>query len=192
MSETREETIARFMKFVRVTENGCWEWQGGLVYPPRSTPYGHFSFGKASAVFTGQQMTSHKAAYLLFVGQVPPGLELDHLCRNTICACPTHLEAVTHRENVLRGVCPSAKNAQKTHCKRGHEFTPENTYPQKNRSGNGRACRTCEREKSRRLQRKYIVERPGYAEHRRALARRRYAHNRSLHAFAVALVSGWF
>lgn len=69
-------------------------------------------------------------------------LELDHLCRNRRCCRPDHLEPVTHKENVLRGMAPSAINARKTHCKRGHEFTAENIYP----SPDGvRRCRECRR-----------------------------------------------
>jgi hypothetical protein len=71
-------------------------------------------------------------------------MHLDHLCRNTRCVNPDHLEPVTLAENVLRGVSSPAMNARKTHCDSGHEFTPANTYisPRSERK-----CRACGRER---------------------------------------------
>jgi hypothetical protein len=66
-------------------------------------------------------------------------MTIDHLCRNTSCVRPDHLEVVTREENALRG----SRNAAKTHCDRGHEFTPENTYVPPSRDH--RACRECRR-----------------------------------------------
>lgn len=82
---------------------------------------------------------AHAAAYTLERGPVPPGLELDHLCRNRACCEPSHLEAVTKRVNTLRSNNIMAQNARRTHCIHGHEFTPENTYPE----AKGRSCRAC-------------------------------------------------
>lgn len=70
---------------------------------------------------------AHRVMYENCVGPIPEGLVLDHLCRNTICINPDHLEPVTVIENLMRGVGESAKNKRKTHCIRGHKFTPENT-----------------------------------------------------------------
>lgn len=77
-----------------------------------------------------------------FYGSIGKGLEIDHLCRNRKCVNPLHLEAVTRKTNVLRGVSPSAKNAVKTTCAKGHMFDDKNTYV-RIRKGGGRACREC-------------------------------------------------
>lgn len=88
----------------------------------------------------------HRAAYEIAVGSIPESLTLDHLCRIRSCWRPAHLEPVTLAENIRRGMSPTAINARKTHCPRGHAFTPENTYITRKR-GN-RACRICTRVKS--------------------------------------------
>lgn len=90
----------------------CWEWESGID----RLGYGSF---KVSGLKTISK--SHTISYLHFVGDVPDGLELDHLCRNRSCCNPAHLEPVTHRENMRRG------NAARTYCPNGHAFTTENT-----------------------------------------------------------------
>lgn len=102
----------------------CWLWTGG-------TSYGYGLFWNVPA---------HRWAYENLVGPIPPGLHIDHLCRNPPCVNPAHLEPVTVRENTLRGVGTSAQNARKTYCIHGHPFSDENTY--RPPSG-GRYCRTC-------------------------------------------------
>lgn len=81
---------------------------------------------------------AHRFFYEHFIGEIPEGLEIDHLCHNTICVNPAHLEAVTHSENLRR----EHAFRPKTHCPQGHEYTPENTY--KTPSGK-RQCRICGR-----------------------------------------------
>lgn len=80
---------------------------------------------------------AHRWAYLHFVGKIPAGLDLDHLCRNRWCVNPEHLEPVTRSENLTRGY---AARGPKTYCKHGHRFDPENTFQ---RSDGGRGCRAC-------------------------------------------------
>ena len=108
--------------------SSCWLWIGATT--------GH---GYGYIKDRGVRMSSHRVMYELERGPIPSGLELDHLCRNTICVNPAHLEPVTHRENILRGMSPYAKRARQTHCLNGHEFTPENTYRYRGR----RMCRAC-------------------------------------------------
>lgn len=78
---------------------------------------------------------AHRFAYFVITGELPK-LELDHLCRVRACVNPEHLEPVTALENKLRS---PLSNINKTHCKRGHEFTPDNTV----KVPGGRGCRTC-------------------------------------------------
>ena len=85
---------------------------------------------------------THRIIYEAMVEPIPDGLELDHLCRNRACVNPDHLEPVTHQVNTLRGETVSSINARKTHCKRGHEFTPDNTYITPTGQ---RHCRACQR-----------------------------------------------
>lgn len=114
---------------------GCWEWVAAL----RGVK------GYGSFTLNGRSTQAHRASYTLLVGPIPDGAVLDHLCRNRKCVNPEHLEPVTDRENILRGDGVAAHNAQKTSCKNGHAFTPENTLTHKS----GRGCRQCGRDRSR-------------------------------------------
>jgi len=119
----------------------CVEWPGSL-----RQGYGHYQRGRFRSPTYVSKM-AHRHVYEECIGLIPEGLHLDHLCRNTKCVNPNHLEAVSPRENMLRGVSPAARNAVKTHCSRGHEFNEENTY----HHGKGRHCKECRR----RLNREY-------------------------------------
>ena len=120
--------LERFMAKVEKTES-CWIWNGATG---RREGYGMFWMD-------GKMATAYRAAYVLFKGPVPEGLQLDHLCRNRRCVNPDHLEAVTHRTNVMRGEGACAQNARKTHCRNGHELAGENVSIEVG----GRRCRTC-------------------------------------------------
>jgi hypothetical protein len=135
-------TLAEYMR-ERVSVGGfesCWEWQG---HRDRQ------GYGKVSGSRGGG--FAHRAFYEMRRGPIARDLTLDHLCRNRACCNPSHLEAVTHTENVLRGLSPTAVNAQKTRCPNGHEYDSENTYI--TRAGK-RHCRACHRERSRERQRR--------------------------------------
>jgi len=113
----------------------CHVWIG-----PKSTK----GYGRICVNSKPQQV--HRVAYEAYGGIIPPGKQLDHLCRVRACWNPKHVEPVTNRENILRGVGLSAENARKTHCKRGHEFTEGNT--QLVSTSGQRKCRTCNRMES--------------------------------------------
>lgn len=126
--------LERWLRRVNKTDT-CWLWTGIV----RADGYGSFTYARP------KKMVAHKWGYEQLIGPVPLDLQLDHLCRVRNCVNPAHLEPVTQTENVRRGVSPSAQNFRKTHCKRGHEFTPENTYVWSGQAG--RNCRTCRRER---------------------------------------------
>ena len=124
-----EEQTERFFKFIDKTES-CWNWTGFK----NAQGYGHFRM-------KDHVYKAHRVSYLIKYEKIDSDLYIDHLCRNTSCVNPSHLEQVTHKENIIRGDGITASNARKTHCKYGHEFTPENTY----QKSMGRECRTCKK-----------------------------------------------
>lgn len=113
-------------------ENGCLEWRG---WQTRN------GYGQVKTA-TGEIARVHRLAYEAFVGPIPEGFVVDHLCRNRKCWNPSHLEAVTQRTNVMRGEGLAAVNASKDSCDAGHLFDEANTYL---RPEGGRACKTCRR-----------------------------------------------
>lgn len=119
---------------------GCHLWTGGV----NQDGYGLLERG-------GKSMMAHRWYWIQFRGPIPEGMQLDHLCRNHRCVNPDHLEIVTNRENVMRGESPHVVLSRLNHCKRGHEFTSENTIQ---KSGGGRQCRTCQYEARRRYERR--------------------------------------
>lgn len=127
--------IERILKHVSVSAStGCWNW---TACKDRD------GYGKITVDRSGKR--AQRVSYEAFRGPIPSGLFTDHLCRNRACVNPWHLEPVTHTINQRRGNTISSQYFGKTHCKRGHEFTPENTKP----TPKGfRSCRTCYQMKS--------------------------------------------
>ena len=119
-----------------VSEAGCWIWAGHSRYAKGSFWYGQITHARRT-------WSTHRLAYVTAKGPIPEGLVIDHLCSQPLCCNPDHLEAVTQRENVLRGKGPCAVNAAKTHCVNGHEFTANNTYIWYGKKRPTRFCRTC-------------------------------------------------
>lgn len=100
---------------VRKTKS-CWHWIAGK----NNSGYG-------SANYCGRPYSAHEVALILH-NLTPPSslLEVDHKCRNRGCVNPQHLRYVTRTQNILYGRSPSAKNAKKTHCARGHALRGTN------------------------------------------------------------------
>lgn len=117
--------VERFWARVKIAD-GCWEWQGTVA--PRG--YGYLHVGAAKWV------KAHRFSYETSVGPIPTGLVVDHLCLNPQCVRPDHLEAVTQYENLSRS---TIYNRNKTHCPRGHEYTPDNVQLDDGK----RHCKTC-------------------------------------------------
>lgn len=140
MTRTAEEALAA--RTTLDSETGCINWTGATN--PKG--YGRLKVGGRN----GNILLPHRVAYEIAKGPIPAGLVIDHLCRNPACCNPDHLEAVTHAENVRRGLS-GAKEAAKTHCPQGHPYGGANLY--RSRAGH-RHCRACmaAREKATRPQ----------------------------------------
>lgn len=128
MSDVMKRLLAR----IEYVED-CWIWQGSKV---------RGGYGRIKVTSDRNQYV-HRVVFEAMVGAIPPGMELDHLCRNRACCNPAHLETVTHRVNVQRA---ESFHARKTHCPHGHEYTPVNTLV----SCGKRLCRACRRIQSER------------------------------------------
>lgn len=133
----RPSELDRLLSRVSYADNGCWHWTGGI-----ST-----SNGYGRAWLRGSTRSAHVAMYMVVKGEVPDDYQVDHTCHNIDRSCPGgadcmhrrcvnphHLEAVTRSVNQIR------QGRRKTHCPRGHEYTPANTRLTR---GNARSCRRC-------------------------------------------------
>lgn len=132
--------IVRFSTKFKINKStGCWEWTGAK----NEKGYGTIWGGPGSKI----PLKAHRLAYEFFNGAIPEGLEIDHVCKNRACVNPSHLEAVDHRTNILRGTGPQALNAKKTHCPYGHPYIPENMYTPIVDGRPVRQCKTCVRKR---------------------------------------------
>jgi hypothetical protein len=114
---------------------GCRVWTGGIK---GSSGYGNVWDGEKS-------VSAHRLSYETFVGPIPDGMHIDHLCRNRSCIKPSHLDVVTNAENAKRGLT-SVHNMMKTYCPAGHPYSGANLYVLPSGS---RACKECSRERGR-------------------------------------------
>lgn len=120
----RFTTEARLSRHLAPAADGC------LVYTKMKDRqgYGRIRVGH-------KMMGAHRLAYELWVGEIPTGETIDHLCFNTSCCNPQHLRTLSHKENSAR-----QRSSMKTECVNGHSYSPENTYI---RPDGSRDCRTC-------------------------------------------------
>lgn len=132
MGGQRLPAFDRFCAKVRRDTFSCWVWTG-YIHPKLG--YGFFNPH-------GTPVTAHRFAFEAFRFKIPPKMTIDHVCRNRRCVNPFHLQVVTLRENILRGISPAAKHAKATHCSNGHAFDKANTYVT---PAGARQCRTCRR-----------------------------------------------
>ena len=133
------ELPKRFWKKVMPRESGCWEWTGATSSSTSGTRYGIMTVNQ-------KQYGAHRISWILRRGRITDGMDLDHLCRNTICVNPDHLEEVTHAENTRRGNAgmwfKELQNS-KTHCPKGHPYDEDNT---RYKPQGWRVCKECGRE----------------------------------------------
>lgn len=135
-----DSDIARFGQFVR-EEGECWRWVG-YINTTRRADGSYPRFRVKRRVYY-----AHRISYLIHRGEIPEGMQVDHLCRNKWCVRPEHLEPVTPRENMLRGNTLTAVIHRSGMCTRGHPLVPENL---KVNQKNGKArCRQCRNEDAR-------------------------------------------
>lgn len=143
--EAGSSVMDKLMTYHEVMADGCWKWTRAT-----NLGYGRINVGN------GIIRQAHRVSYEEFIGPVPSGLVLDHLCRNRACINPAHLEPVTNKENIIRGTGFCAVNAAKTSCLRGHPLAGENVRISRNGE---RLCRTCARayEAGRRMKKGTLI-----------------------------------
>ena len=133
------DAVDRFLAKVEPLADGCWRWTGSRI------PNGYGNFRG----YESRMVMAHRFAYEEFVGPIPDGLQIDHLCRNKWCVNPEHLEPVTNRENQLRGEAPMVALHIAGVCIRGH--TGPFSYVNASDGRRRRKCRTCEAIRRREL-----------------------------------------
>lgn len=149
----------RLVEKVKIQQNGCWLWTGHVS----PNGYARISVG-------GVERQAHRVAYEEFVGPIPDGLDVDHVCHNEDRACsggpscahrrclnPEHLAPATRSDNLRNSgrvgnngsvVVAAGIQTAKTHCPQGHPYDAENTYSPPSRP-NARYCRECHRDHTR-------------------------------------------
>lgn len=165
---TLESLPQRWQDRVVVSRRGCWVWQG-------ATNDG-YAWGTPAGAKRPARL--HRVTYQLLIGPIAEET-LDHLCRVRPCINPAHLRPASNRENILAGEGPTARNARKKQCDKGHQLEKRKGFP-------GRYCPTCHKrfqsdwqkthpENARRRKQRYKLRHPGRAAE---LARARYLRQR--------------
>lgn len=137
LRELTKDELKRFMDKVDIQDgdDGCWLWTAST----NRTGYGEFFLKDLGKV------TAHRQSYRHYIGPIPDGKMLDHLCRTRNCVNPRHLEPVSGHENTIRGEGPTADAAAKTECVNGHPLIEENVMWIKG----VRHCKKCNAERTR-------------------------------------------
>ena len=133
--------IDRFIASFSVDEKtGYWLWHKAI----NDSGYALISVSHSVMI------RAHRFSYEHFVGKIPEGLDIDHICRVRNCVNPKHLRPLTHRDNILCGKNVMATNSQKTHCPKGHPYNAENTAMRRlsGRNHPFRRCKVCDRERA--------------------------------------------
>ena len=138
MGRRPQNPIGRFLEKVEFplknNPTRCWVWVGSCGGYTDRNNYGRFWYKE-------HNVSAHRFSYqFISKKQIPDGYEIDHLCKNTRCVNPEHLQPLPHSENSNHSDNPMALNSRKTHCINGHELSGENLYIKKN--GN-RLCYAC-------------------------------------------------
>ncbi len=131
----KDSDIERFFSKVNKTPT-CWNWTAAIS----KAGYGVFGFGSNTIKY------AHRVSLHYSRVSLKPGMVVDHICRNKKCVNPAHLRQVTRRVNVIENNSSCVtKNASKSFCVRGHEFTPLNTRLVSKRGRNNpmRVCLLC-------------------------------------------------
>lgn len=127
----------RFWAKAEVRPDGCWDWTG---YRSEN------GYGRSWDTDLRKVTYAHRVAYRIAIGPIENGKHIDHLCRNRSCVNPAHLEAVSQRENTLRGAAPQIVAHIAGVCIRGH-VASDNALRRTSgpRSGDVVYCRACRR-----------------------------------------------